>query len=280
MTFTLDPARYLRRRIIPTLVETSNLPVTAISLTWSFAVSVVMTLDVPCSSAGTPLSSGREVNRSSRPKTEGIHMFLPRPLLLVVFCWITACAQQNPLAPSQARTAIPTLIDQSSGKPEPAGLPFYARLERTFQPIRSDEWAAIVFYRQPSCVPSGFNLLDFLDIPRVFGCPLTVDGFQIWKDPFPALPIQVNIAGLGAVPIWFVSWVELQAAMADDLVTIGELQGLNSLVVGSANSYRELLHPGEELVLAARGVLEDGRQFSIEYTYAGGATRHARIVFD
>ena len=163
-------------------------------------------------------------------------MFLARPLLLVVLCWITACAQQNPLAPSQARTAIPTLIDQSSGKPEPAGLPFYARLERTFQPIHSDEWAAIVFYRQPSCVPSGFNLLDFLDIPRVFGCPLTVDGFQIWKDPFPALPIQVNIAGLGAVPIWFVSWVELQAAMADDLVTIGELQGLNSLVVGSANS--------------------------------------------
>jgi hypothetical protein len=65
-------------------------------------------------------------------------------------------------------------------------------------------------------------------------CAVLDRGFQIWKDFFPALPIQVNIARLGAVPIWFVSWVELQGAMADDLVTIGELQGLNSLVVGSA----------------------------------------------
>ena len=209
-------------------------------------------------------------------------MSLVRSLLLLALCLSTACNEQNPLAPSRARTAIPALVEQSAGEPEPAGLPFYARLEGAFQPpaLHSDEWAAIVFYRQPSCVPSGFNLLDFLDIPRAFGCPLTVDGFQIWKDPFPALPIQVNITGLGAVPIWFMSWVELQAAMADGVVTIGELQGLNSLVVGSANSYRELLHPGEHLVMTARGVLEDGRQFSIEYSYAGGATRHVRIVFD
>lgn len=203
-----------------------------------------------------------------------------RPLLLLVFCLITACSRENPLAPSQARATTSSLAEQSSDKPEPAGLPFYARIERAFEPIHSDQWAAIVFYREPGCVPSGFNLLDLLDIPRAFGCPLTVGGFQVLKDPLPAAPTQVNIEGLGAVPIWFVSWVELQAAMADDVLTIGELQGMNSLVVGSATSYREILHPGEELVVTARGVLADGRQFSVAFTFAGGDIRHVRIVFD
>src|SRR4030095_7892709 len=42
----------------------------------------------------------------------------------------------------------------------------------------TEEWAAIVFYRQPDCVPSGFNLLTFFDfsiwaLPPADRCPLT-----------------------------------------------------------------------------------------------------------
>ena len=32
--------------------------------------------------------------------------------------------------------------------------------------------------------------------------------------------------------------------------------------------------------MTARGLLADGRQFSIAYAYAGGDVRHVRIVFD
>src|SRR5678816_4207870 len=43
-------------------------------------------------------------------------------------------------------------------------LPFYARLERGL--IHTDgEWAAIAFYRPPTCVRSDFNMLDFFDVP-------------------------------------------------------------------------------------------------------------------
>src|SRR5262245_33979691 len=48
--------------------------------------------------------------------------------------------------------------------PEGNEPPFYARIsgyefigsENIF---RTEEWAAIVFYREPECVPAGFNLL-------------------------------------------------------------------------------------------------------------------------
>ncbi len=65
----------------------------------------------------------------------------------------------------------------------PSG-PFYARLERGFV-HSTDEWVAIAFYRDPGCVRTGFNLLNFFDfanIPAIFSCPLTVAGFEIWEN--------------------------------------------------------------------------------------------------
>jgi hypothetical protein len=202
-----------------------------------------------------------------------------RPLVVLVLTLLAACSDRNPLEPSTPSAAPASPAQESSGRPGPAELPYYARLERDFEPIHTDEWAPIVFYRQPACVPANFNLLDFLDVPAAFGCPGTVDGFSIFKDPLPALPIQVNLEGLGAVPIWFVSWADLQAAKADDRVTVGELRGLSSLVIGAAAVFRERLDPAEQLTIAARGVLADGRSFGFEFTYAGGDSRHTRIAF-
>jgi hypothetical protein len=125
-------------------------------------------------------------------------------------------------------------------------------------------------------------MLDFLDVPAAFGCPLTVSGFEIFDEPSPTPPIQVNLTGAGAVPVWFVSWPELRAAMADNVVTIGELSSLTSLVVGSATGFREILHPGNKLTQVASGTLEDGRTFQVEISSVvrpADVSRHVRIDF-
>ena len=166
-------------------------------------------------------------------------------------------------------------------------VPFYARLERQGV-LHDDDWAVIVFYRPPECIPANFNLLDFFDW-AAFGCtPPTTDGFMIFEhgpevDPAPML---AELHGQGAVPVWFVRWTELQAAIADDSLTIGELAGLGSRLAGSASFYHEILHPfgGSQhgkIEFNATGTLADGRAFQVEalgHDDAGRALR-VRIVF-
>lgn len=167
--------------------------------------------------------------------------------------------------------------------------PFYARIE-SGEIFHTDEWAVIAFYRPPACVPAGFNLLALFDVPGAFACgPSTIDGFTIWRNgpqTDPA-PIQAEYHGLGAVPIWFVRWPELEDAVADDVLTIGELAGMPSRLVGSASFYEETLHPEQsaqvgELEFVAWGTLEDGRRFAAEsvLTFAAGHRfPHVRIAF-
>lgn len=73
--------------------------------------------------------------------------------------------------------------------PADTGVPAYARIERApdGKPLvhHDKDWAAIIFYRDPACVPAGFNLLDFLDTPGVFNCPMTVVGSSLWKNGPP-----------------------------------------------------------------------------------------------
>ncbi len=100
---------------------------------------------------------------------------------------------------------------------EQAGPPFYARID-AHGVIHTEEWAAIPFYRDPSCVPADFNLLDFFDAPRAFSCALTVEGFVLWKNgppPVDFAPTQSVLRDDGPVPVWLVSWPELEAAVAD-----------------------------------------------------------------
>ena len=174
------------------------------------------------------------------------------------------------------------------------GPPFYAALERIFLP-HTDESAAVTFLRQPGCVPDNFNLLDVVDVPGSFGCPLTVEGFAVFKNappPVDLAPIQVNMHGLGAVPIWFVSWAELQAAIADDVLTVPELLSLPSLQIGSASFFKETQHPGPErpqgpgngeIEMTAYGTLTDGRTFQFQVREMGieqvSILRHIKIEF-
>ena len=169
-------------------------------------------------------------------------------------------------------------------------VPFYARLERGGI-LHTDDWAGIVFYRPPACIPEDFNLLDFFDIPRVFDCnPPTTEGIGIWEHGpgIDAAPLLVELHGLGAVPVWFVRWPALQAAVADDTLTIGELASLQPLV-GSATAYNETLRPTgvvkvTSFELNALGWLVDGRSFQFEATVVETAPSnsgfvHTRIVF-
>ena len=176
--------------------------------------------------------------------------------------------------------------------PEDNEPPFYARLsgyeftgaENVF---RTEEWAAIVFYRAPACVPGAFNLLSFFDfsllgVPQPDRCPLTVEGFEIWPaPPGPGVaPIQTKLSSLGAVPIWFVSWPEMQSILADRVVTVGELESAATLLKGDADFFTETLHPPASgplteaaqvghITINASGELKDGRQFQFQAAVSG-----------
>ena len=163
-----------------------------------------------------------------------------------------------------------------------AELPFYARigLGETYQ---DGTWAAIAFYRPPECVRTDFNLLDFFDIPGAFACNSTepyVVGFAVLKNGVPIqsrLQLNPNLQGLpqdDQMPIWFVLWAELEPAIADGNLTIGDLEALPSLLIGTATTYTETLHPfgfaqQTMISIVTSGFLEDGRKFSFQATGTG-----------
>jgi hypothetical protein len=169
-------------------------------------------------------------------------------------------------------------------------VPFYARLESE-DTLHTDEWAPIVFYRPPECVPDDFNLLDFYDWPDdlgpgAFGCTSpTTDGFMIWDgEPGLSPPIQIKLNGLGAVPVWFVAWPELQAAMEDGELTMADLEAMHSLMIGLASIYTETLHPTGVVKVpminyVASGTLDDGRSFHVHALLVSGKVTNISIEF-
>lgn len=167
------------------------------------------------------------------------------------------------------------------------------------------EWAAIWFFRDPNWIPADFNLLDAVDFtpafpggpPRPFVCPLTVSGFAIWKnEPFPIDSAPVQESGNGkSVPVWFVKVAELQAAAADDNLTIGEILAMPSLRKGTARTFESIDYFGKyrpqgegngSIEVTANGTLQDGKAFQVEFREMGvkdeggvSYVRHVRIDF-
>ena len=190
--------------------------------------------------------------------------------------------------------AVPTVLATVRIDDE-GQVPFYARIARN-EIFHDGEWAAVVFYRPPSCIPADFNLLDFFDVPDgsnlgAFDCqPPTTDSFSIWQNgpEVDAAPLIAKFSGLGAVPVWFVSWPEIETAVADDVLTIGELAALPSLLTGTASFYKEILHPAEspapgpgKIQFTARGTLADGRSFLVQVNTSNrpGTLTPIHIVF-
>ncbi len=176
---------------------------------------------------------------------------------LVTLLLLLSAAITTSVAPAAVLVCIPD---------ESPGIPAYARTD--FIP-HNEEWAAIVFYREPECVPDGFNLLNMVDVPAAFACPLTVAGFEIWENgppPIDPAPLFSNLHGLGHVPVWFVSWPALQVQIAGGVLTIADLESMDSLQRGDATFFAERLHPYGNLNVVAHGLLEDGRSFNYEAT--------------
>jgi hypothetical protein len=170
--------------------------------------------------------------------------------------------------------------------------------------FHDDQWAAFVFIRLPSCVPPGFNLLDGDDFapafpggpPRVFSCPLTVEGHAILQNPSDFIPVQAVLKGLGAVPVWFVKVSDVQAIIAaTNTLTTAQLLASPSLRKGLATQYSSvqlfgLFRPQGEgngsVEVTANGTLDDGTRFQLEWGDSGKKggngqdfVRHARIAF-
>jgi hypothetical protein len=156
----------------------------------------------------------------------------------------------------------------------------------------------VPFIRDPRCVPDDFNLLDEVDfvldelgVPhfdRVWGCPMTIQGYELWKIPPPEgiVPISASGWGRGAVPIYFVSWPELQGAVVDRMLTIAALEALPSLRVGFASFFHIHFLPGlhtkqAEIQASGHGLLEDGQQFQLELSASGNPLvfKHVTIAF-
>ncbi len=171
---------------------------------------------------------------------------------------------------------------------ESPGAPFYAISGNGGFIPNDGIWAAIPFHRELGCVPGGANLLQ-VSIPFAFQCTLTVEGTEHWENgPFVDLaPRQTHSYGLGAVPIVFVLWSEVEPALAGGL-TLPELLALPSAIVGTAMFYKETdifgisgpQGPGKgSYKINARGNLSDGRSFSLLVNEVLGTLKVVEISF-
>ena len=199
-------------------------------------------------------------------------------LLLPVFA-VNACSDaSSPTAPATDRTPV-VLPDGASLTAGPIilhhpgeslGPPYYALFGRGFIP-NDNGWVGAVFIRSPSCVRPAFNLLDQFDRPAALSCQLTVEGEEWWHSLSAPPPFQIREYGLGAVPVYFVRLSELTTAIADDILTIGELHSLPSLLTGTASDLLQVVHNSNQPTnhghetLVSRGTLEDGRTFEFRY---------------
>ena len=189
--------------------------------------------------------------------------------LVLILAAVIAFPQSAVADGGLVRTTFPSAKDP--------GPPFYTNIDvlppHLFE--QDGEWAAIVFYRDPGCVPSGFNLLDMFDFQNAFGCTLTIEGFHLWEgEPFAEGPRQLKAKGLGAVPVWFVPFDSVNQAIQDGELTIGELAGLPGLLVGTADQFNLVIHPlgsnpNPLTIINAKGQLDNGRQFKLHATEGG-----------
>lgn len=163
------------------------------------------------------------------------------------------------------------------------GIPAYARLELLIpgSDVPNDEnWAAIVFYRNPDCVPSDFDLGQFFHPPGpdglgAFACPLLIEGHELWENgpEVDLAPIYVRSRNATPnLPIWFVEWSDLKPLLDSGQVFIGEIKDLPSLLLGNARWFEEALYPNgaaadPALTMKAVGRLENGSQFQLSWHF-------------
>ncbi len=215
-------------------------------------------------------------------------MLTRRSLLFALPLLLVACDAQRPLAPD-ATVLLNTKATHSQGlfRIESPMFPFYSRTELAHGGgfgYHTDQWAAIVFYRDPNCVPSDFNLFEFYDVPGAFFCQSLVDGFSLHVEPLGMTPPKVSQLNGSAVPIWFVPWdAPIQLAIQNEELTRAQLEAMPGLVKGVATHYREVLtttesHPRPMINITARGQIAGGGSFRYNVNWSGVTTADVKNV--
>jgi hypothetical protein len=174
------------------------------------------------------------------------------------------------------------------------GVPAYARLELLipgFDVPRSEQWAAVAFYRDPECIPANFDLGQFFHFPGpdglgAFACQLLVEGHEIWENG-PGLDLApIYVQSRNAVPdlpIWFLLLDELAPLLDRGFVFLGEIESLPSLIRGRAWRFEESNYPNGTtdnpgLTLRADGRLENGGRFTLAWHFHPSAGEDEVII--
>jgi hypothetical protein len=147
-----------------------------------------------------------------------------------------------------------------------AGPPWYTR-----EVVDTDSgWTAVLFVRDPDCVPGNANLL-VLDL-GARDCDLTSQGYIIRSLPEPNLPDVFHAEGNEDMPVWLLSTEDYEDAIANGKLTVRELEKVDSLVMGVADQFvehQEVYNAGFRNI-NSHGTLEDGRKFKVKLSTAGG----------
>lgn len=157
---------------------------------------------------------------------------------------------------------------------EDPGIPIYARAGPILnQFFVTGGQLVIPFYRDTDCIRGDFNFLTYYDPPAAFGCDLTVQGkFVIEADAEQGtFPIMAHTEGT-QVPVWIVDWVQFQALMENESVTLSDIENLNP-IMAMAHQYEEYLSPRmdnhEVIIEAAGSIPATGQQFTFVLTHQG-----------
>lgn len=226
---------------------------------------------------------------TQRPAT--YHILAKRLQLALAGIALLFGAMLTPLAAQPAEGNGPIRLDFPTQSP---GIPAYARVELLipdFDVPNNEDWAAIVFYRNPDCVPPNFDLGQFFQFPGpggpgAFGCDLLIEGFELWANgPQQDMgPIYVRARNaVPNLPIWFVSWPELSVLFDNGEIFIEQIEDLPSLIRGHAWWFEESLHPNglapdPAISLTARGRLETGGRFLLDWHYHASSGEDEVII--
>jgi hypothetical protein len=205
-------------------------------------------------------------------------MYFPIVLFgALLFC---ACEKENidPLVEDQHQPQIEQSAlkgANSNGMTKVAGrLPMWARMASgapNVIPTTNDQkYGVIVFYvTDPSIIPEDRNFYpgNWL-APQIFFLEEQFIPYENWNWFLPdyEVPHHYHLTGNGDVIIWIITFEQVLQLLANESITIPELEALDPLV-GYATSYHEVLRPygGGAPVLGgefnASGMLEDGRKF-------------------
>lgn len=168
--------------------------------------------------------------------------------------------------------------------PEDVDYPFYAEgLGHT----ADGSWVVTAFVRSPDCVPAGADPIG-LDPNIDPDCELFVEGSGVFQED-SSEPVEFSLQNRPGelVPIWFVSGSDFLAALRDNktpgIVTIKEMEAMDSLRIGQADSFSERFVTGHNGDASASGLMENGQQFFVRahVTNVGGEGLYSvTVTFD